>query len=190
MKWDLIRHTLQIPTSKRKSVASQVRSILRAKSLSRRNVERVLGSLLFTSIVDPILKNRLKDLNRVWRSRANSLKRDVRRKPPKVLKSILKPWSVPRAFKMSVPLVPPPVSVTIHTDASLSGWGGHTETKKVHGRWSLSLRALHINCLELLAVTLSLKSLNPPSGSPIHLVMDNMTAVCALKRGGDHSRRW
>ena len=47
--------------------------------------------------------------------------------------------------------------------------------------WSPALRSLHINCLQLLAVIMSLKKLRPPQGSHIQLVIDNMTAVCVLR---------
>ena len=39
---------------------------MKKKIMTRRQQEGVLGSLQLASIVDPILKARLKDMNRVW----------------------------------------------------------------------------------------------------------------------------
>ena len=55
------------------------------------------------------------------------------------------------------------------------------------GHWSPSLSACHINILELMAILLTLRSLNPPKGSHIRLFMDNLVAVHCLKRGGSRA---
>ena len=68
LTWDLQSHTLSLPPAKRRSIASLTRQFLRRPLVSRRAQERVLGSLQFASVTDCLLKTRLKDINRVWRS--------------------------------------------------------------------------------------------------------------------------
>ena len=46
---------------------------------------------------------------------------------------------------------------TIFTDASNQGWGAHMGHSKISGTWTLIDRKLHINCLELKAVTCALQ---------------------------------
>ena len=82
----------------------------------------------------------------------------------------------------------PPASVIIHTDASLEGWGGHSENKSVSGTWSPALQNCHINVLELMAVFLTLRSLRPKKGVHIKLFIDNQTAVHCLRRGGSRAK--
>ena len=164
-----------------------MRKFRRASSFTRRELERLMGLLLFVSIVDPILKTSLKDLNRVLVSKARRRRRDIRVPMMKKVQALLKPWASSASLKRSVPLVPPPVSVIIHTDASLEGWGGHSETKSVSGRWSPAVQTCHINTLELMAVFLTLRSLRPMKGSHIRLFIDNQVAVSCLRRGGSRA---
>ena len=72
----------------------------------------------------------------------------------------------------------------IHTDASLSGWGGHSHNHNVQGKWSPMFRQFHINILEAMAVLLALKRLKPPKKIHIRLVLDNSVVVNCLNRQG------
>ena len=94
----------------------------------------------------------------------------------------------------------PPFDLTIRTDASLLGWGATCNGRTTGGRWSVEEAEQHINCLELKAATLALKSflgegmqLPPQSLAPsppqhILLEMDNTTAVAYVnRRGGTQS---
>ena len=49
-------------------------------------------------------------------------------------------------------------SVIIRSDASFQGWGAVCNGIRTDGPWSQSEQQLHINCLELLAATLAVKS--------------------------------
>ena len=71
LHWNLTKHTLSLPKSKCKQVAKATRQFLSRPQSTRRAQERVLGSLQFASITDPMLKVRLKDVKRVWRRKAN-----------------------------------------------------------------------------------------------------------------------
>ena len=149
--------------------------------------EKIHGYLLFTAVVDPVLKTRLKDFLRVWRGKASKAARDLKDKLPGIFRTILHPWRLASAFNKSAPLVPPPVSSVIHTDASLLGWGGHAGDRVAQGVWSPEFAKFHINVLELMATFLSLRRLRPQPHSHIQLVLDNQTAVSCLRRGGSRS---
>ncbi|RLC31138.1 MAG: hypothetical protein DRH37_03745 [Deltaproteobacteria bacterium] len=76
--------------------------------------------------------------------------------------------------------------VTIVTDASTVGWGATVQDIPIHGVWTQAQRLLHINCLEMLAVKLSLQRA-PVSLARKHLSIhtDNMTVRSyLLKQGG------
>ena len=188
IKWDLVRSTIGLPLDKQREAARQVRSFRRKAVMSRRDQERLAGYLNFTAVIDPILRCTIKDFLRVNKRLASPSLRD--RKVPllRSLKEILTPWSRRAPFRRVVPLTPPPISVTIHTDASTTGWGGYVDrSRQFQGTWSPLFRGFHINFLELYAVFLTLRKLKPKPRSHIHLIMDNMTGVACLRRGGSRS---
>ncbi|MEL7522963.1 MAG: hypothetical protein AAGJ80_15350, partial [Cyanobacteria bacterium J06553_1] len=154
----------------------------------RRDQETLAGYLNFASLIDPVLKCTLKDFSRVNKGLAHKTLRDKKFPVPKYLKQILKPWSKRAPFRKVVPLTPPPVSMTIHTDASKTGWGGYvSQSQQYQGRWSPTFQRFHINFLELYAVYLTHRKVKPRQNSHIHLVLDNMTGVACLRRGGSRS---
>ena len=76
-------------------------------------------------------------------------------------------------------------SVIIRSDASLQGWGAVCNGVRTGGPWSQSEQQLHINCLELLAATLAVKSfLKDQEGSSVLLQLDNQTAVAYINNMG------
>ena len=86
LRWNLLSHTLSLPKSKCEPVAKATSQFLSQPQSTRRAQERVLGFLQFASITDPMLKVRLKDVERVWRRRANCRLRDKRSLLPPILK--------------------------------------------------------------------------------------------------------
>ena len=93
--WDLDSHTLSRSPQKSKIIATLTRSFLRRPTASRRDLERVLDSLQFASVTNPVLLHRLH------------------------------PWRTTRSLSRSVPVQYPLPSLVINTDTLLSGWGGH-----------------------------------------------------------------
>ena len=80
---------------------------------------------------------------------------------------------------------PPPLPITINTDASKIGWGGVFEGKTRGGHWSPQESEEHINCLELKAALFSLQALTTDkSNTKIRLKIDSMTAVAAINNMG------
>ena len=75
------------------------------------------------------------------------------------------------------------------TDASNEGWGAHLDQNSTKGLWSDRERRLHINVLELKAVSLALRDFKDQCQNQTVLVAtDNSTVVAYInKQGGTHS---
>ena len=75
--------------------------------------------------------------------------------------------------------------VVIETDASTTGWGALCQGVRTGGPWSKTEQQLHINCLELLAATLAIKTFaKTKEYIHIHLKMDNTTALTYINKYG------
>ena len=99
-------------------------------------------------------------------------------------------WWTQRDHVLSgVPLIPPPPTLTLYTDASCQGWGAFLEGKSVAGIWSPSHQLDHINLLEMRAVLLALQHFRADLRSKSLLIAtDNTTVVAYLqKQGGTQS---
>ena len=116
------------------------------------------------------------------RSKRIPLTRDIRR--------LLIPWSRESFLSRGKPFRTPLPSVSMSTDASLLGWGGHCRGSWISGDWSHLNSIPHINVLELMAVLLSLKHFeNLLRGQTVLVLTDNTTVAAYINRqGGTHSR--
>ena len=106
------------------------------------------------------------------------------------VRACLSRWACRDLLSQGRPLHVPLPSVTVVTDASLYGWGGHCAGVSASGRWSLQERHLHINVLEFRAVRLCLQQFLPLVQSRAVLIQtDNVTVAAYInKQGGTHSR--
>ena len=88
-----------------------------------------------------------------------------------------------------VPFSDPVPEMTIVTDASSYGWGGHLGDQTASGTWQPQEKSRHINWLELQAVWLTLQHFLPQlGGTVVEVLSDNMTTVSYInKQGGTHS---
>lgn len=76
-------------------------------------------------------------------------------------------------------------TIQIQTDASRWGWGAVSEQVPIGGPWLKEEKNLHINALELLAVTHAVKSyLKKMSNVHILIQTDSMTALTYINRMG------
>ena len=80
-------------------------------------------------------------------------------------------------------------SSQLFTDASNEGWDAHLEQTSAKGLWSDREKRLHINVLELKAVSLALQRFKDQCQNQTVLVAtDNSTVVAYInKQGGTHS---
>ena len=82
-------------------------------------------------------------------------------------------------------LLTTPPDMVIETDASNTGWGALCHGVKTGGPWSQTESQMHINCLELLAASLAIKSFAMGKKNVhIHLKMDNTTALTYINKYG------
>ena len=79
--------------------------------------------------------------------------------------------------------------LTIETDASTKVWGASCQEMTTGGAWTAAERLSHINCLELSAAFLALKTfLKDKRGMSVLLRMDTVTSIAFINRmGGTHS---
>ncbi len=70
----------------------------------------------------------------------------------------LAPWMDPALYAQGVPIGQICERKVITTDASCTGWGALCDGHPVSGIWTVDDKKWHINCLELKAVHLALKS--------------------------------
>ena len=83
------------------------------------------------------------------------------------------------------PLISPPFSIDISTDACKTGWGVEFYEHSSGGIWNEEERTLHINEQELKAVELGLFSYcKSMKNEHIHIFSDNTTTVACINRKG------
>ena len=114
---------------------------------------------------------------------------------PIMMKGTLLPslrwWTESENLSQGMPFVPAPHTLTLTTDSSMEGWGGHMLTREskqealFSGIWSTYDRRCHINYLELKAIRLTLEQLTRQVTDNLVLCeCDNTTAVAYINRQG------
>ena len=98
-------------------------------------------------------------------------------------------WQNPSNVMKGADLHPKDHNILLFTDASNEGWGAHLDQNSTKGLWSDREKRLHINVLELKAVSLALRDFKDQCQNQTMLVTtDNSTVVaCINKQGGTHS---
>ena len=98
-------------------------------------------------------------------------------------------WQNPANVMRGADLHPKDQSIQLFTDASNEDWGAHLDQTSTKGLWSDREKWLHINVLELKAVSLALQSFKDQCQNQTVLVAtDNSTVVAYInKLGGTHS---
>ena len=98
-------------------------------------------------------------------------------------------WQNPANVMKGSDLHPKDHSIQLFTDALNEGWGAHLDQSSIKGLWSEQEKRLHINVLELRAVSLALRQFKDQCQNQTVLVAtDNSTVVAYInKQGGTHS---
>ena len=98
-------------------------------------------------------------------------------------------WQNPTNVMKGTDLHPKDHSIQLFTDASNEGWGAHLEQTFTKGLWSDRVKRLHINVLELKAVSLALQRFKDQcQNQKVLVATDNSTVVAYInKQGGTHS---
>ena len=99
--------------------------------------------------------------------------------------SALRPWGRVYFLTTGITMGTVLARKVLSTDASRAGWGAVYEGRSVNGTWSSHMQFVHINCLELQAVSLALKHFLPfLRGQHVLVRTDNTTVVAYINRQG------
>ena len=99
-------------------------------------------------------------------------------------------WQNPSNVMKGADLHPKDHSIQLFTDTSNEGWGAHLDQNFTKGLWSVREKRLHINVLELKAVSLALRDFKDQCQNQTVLVAtDNSTVVAYInKQGGTQQK--
>ena len=127
-----------------------------------------------------------------WRASIHSLNHLVM--VPASLLPCCQWWLVEENLSQGRPFQEPTPTVTVTTDASQEGWGGHSSLggsdMLFSGLWNRRQKHLHINVLELRAVFLTVLNLQSRlKGQVVQIECDNSTAVAYINHQGG-TRSW
>ena len=94
-------------------------------------------------------------------------------------------WTSQANLRVGRHFLHPDPTMSIVTDASKEGWGGHLGDWVVSGHWSRAWAKRHINWLKLQAVWLTLKHFLPQlQGTAVDVISDNSTTVAYINKVG------
>ena len=177
--------TLSLPPNHVNQVLSQCKLMLGFQTVTRRQLEAIVGLLNFAGPMLHLGKLFLTPII-IWMNSFTSANlRDLPIQVDASLKRALLPFidrkflETPTSFR---PLLP---SLDISTDASGSGWSGVIGRHRVQDCWTPLDRSNHINVKELRAILYSLHFFKDVlSNRTIRILTDNSAALFCLKRMG------
>uniref|UniRef100_A0A914YL49 Reverse transcriptase domain-containing protein n=1 Tax=Panagrolaimus superbus TaxID=310955 RepID=A0A914YL49_9BILA len=183
--------TLSVPAEKQNRIGKVARQILATPFVSAAILSKLCGSLASIKLASNYSSLKARFLQRMLKSVDNS--KDLENQKIALTaeaKEEAKFWASNNPIAFIKDLKPPPVSISIKTDASLEGWGFYCGDISSGGRWNKTEKKLHINALELKAVFLSLKTACKDCfNTSIRIESDNITTVAFInRRGGTRSR--
>ena len=162
-------------------------SFLARSSVTRRQLERLVGVLNFASRFVPLGILRLRPLVAWMNTRTSPSTRDVLVPLDLDFKDHLRVWSRMDLLNASVPMSLPTPTLTLMTDSSLYGWSGVLLPHSVSGVWPPSYSGMSINWLELMAIKNSLeKFVLHLRGHSVLLMSDNTTSVACIRHQGTY----
>ena len=175
VRWFLQDGLWDVPPSFKDKISIDANRLLHSRVVSKRCWESFIGKLAFLGQIHRHLRPNISLLSHPQYLAPAKL-RDKKVLLPKFLMENLRTWISPAALPGPTPFLQPYLKIALWTDASLSGWGAHSD--KGHycqGLWSKEEIALHINALEVLAVIRTMETLDL-SNLHISLHTDNEVA--------------
>lgn len=186
--------TVSIPHEKAERVRAACETLLTCARSPIREVARVIGSLVacFPATRHGKLHYRNLELDKISALRNAKGKYDKYMVLTPKAVSDLHWWIEFLQSPQPRPLVPPPASKCILSDASDTGWGGVVRDTDLTagGLFTEAEQSLHINAKEILGAFFCLKAFcKCDSDTHVKLLVDNTTAVSYVREmGGTHSR--
>lgn len=146
-----------ISTDRSQRILLLVRTVLEQETVNLADLAKLLGMMVSCQDIVPWSRFHLQPLQSFLRpyQRDIAIKCSLRLKLTPKLRVALRWWSDPLRFSQGVQLREPD-RILVTTDASLSGWGAHTDKRLAQGVWSIEEQTYSINLLELRAIKLAL----------------------------------
>ena len=183
--WESAQGILALTPAFREKALRKLKEFLGKGTISKRELESVLGTLNFASAVDPVGKVHNKRASAVLRKRFQVLDRDVQVPSFPELRRALAYWLDPLHYDRIVLWREPSPTLDIVTDASDFGWGYHSNQEHQNsGMWPSALKKAHINVRELVAVYYALLEVRPNKGVTVRVHCDNTSAVACITNKG------
>ena len=184
--WQGLSGHWMMPKEKKKQINSTARSLLHSRMVTRRHLEAFLGMLNFACQVHQNLSPMFQPIAQVGLI-AVSCNRDQEVQLPHTLKQALWPWTKKSIWKVTPQFASNLPKNFLWTDASSKGWGAlYNSNQTTQGKWSKELAREHINLLELLAVSLAIKTLDIRNCNLL-LYIDNEVARFTIAKGRSKS---
>ena len=178
---DTTRMQLSLPAQKIKKIRAESRKLLEAERVSARTLSRLIGKMNATNpVIPPAPLFYRMDLAVA----ADQDYETILELYPNSREELI--WWDTQMIKWNGrTVISTEPNLTIESDASTQGWGASSQGISTGGPWSLQEKKWHINCRELLAVTLALKTfVKSRRGMSVLLKIDNMTAVAYINNQG------
>ena len=190
MKFDTVNFTVQPIPDRVDKLGSLLHMALSKQHITRRQISQLLGQMESLALLLPLGRVYKRPLQRVESLRFLHLPWDHPVPVGPWLHASVIQWLNPDWIRSAVPIRPIAPRVYLHTDASMLGWGAHCQTEEVSGPWNQPESALHINELELLAVSKALHHfVDRLAGRTVVICSDNTTALSYIRnQGGTHSQ--
>ena len=178
---------LKLPIEKIKQIRKEAGQLQRKGSLTARQLSQFIGKLNAASqaiLVAPLFYRNLQgELKKALLLGDQSYEQALVLSPEAQEELSWRQNHIPRWNGRTV--VQRQTQTVIQSDASLQGWGAVCNEVSTGGSWSPQERQLHINCLELLATQLALKTfVKSQQGISVLLQLDNSTAVAYINNLG------
>lgn len=181
---DTVQMELKLPLDKIKKIRAESRTMMREEQVSGRALARLVGKMNATSQVIPPAPLFFRHLQMAFSLTLNQHSQCYEAQVPLTAecREELKWWDTHMINWNGKSNLKKEVDMTI---ASLIGWGATCQDQRTGGPWSQAEGRMHINCLELLAATLAVKTfLKNKTRMSVLLRLDNTTAVAYINNLG------
>ena len=181
-----INMTIQPTQKKSEDIISSCSQILNKKDTTIRDLSIIVGKLIAVepgNKVAPVFYKRIEN----YKNKMLKLHKGRYDSYIKLSNEVIEDlqWWLININSFPKPIIDPPYSVDIFTDACKTGWGVEFYESSTGGIWDEAEMDLHINEQELKAIQLSLLSFcNDKENEHIHVFSDNTTAVACINRKG------
>lgn len=185
INWNTSENIKSLPQKKIDSISSLADKILKAKTITLKECQKLIGTLNFANFVTPSGRLHCRHLQRLCRTMATqtSTRRLFMTLPAR---SDLLWWLMTTTRSLTSSLLHEnPVQHFLTTDAADYGWGAHLDDYMVSGKWSYSQMTWHCNCKEMFAIISAIKSFGHIlKKSHVLVQSDNRTVVAYIRNEG------